>query len=143
MPWVNILAHPIFVFLVSSLCPFVSAHYYPPRDCLLSLSVRAVFNDLWAVSLSGTMHELGHTLSLLHSGEGDSKYGDQTGYMVSGFDEIEHCGAVSSAHVSADINPHCIRATDPLVTCRPKSALMGTRAGKWAGMHHDKRRSTH
>ncbi|GKZ01258.1 hypothetical protein MPSEU_001076800 [Mayamaea pseudoterrestris] len=42
---------------------------------------RAIFNDEWCVSLSGTMHELGHTLGLLHSGEDDNKYGDQTGYM--------------------------------------------------------------
>lgn len=44
---------------------------------------RAIFNNEWCSSLSGTMHELGHTIGLLHSGEEDNKYGDQTGYMVS------------------------------------------------------------
>lgn len=28
------------------------------------------------------MHELGHTVGLIHSGAGPSAYGDESGYMV-------------------------------------------------------------
>ncbi|GKY90412.1 hypothetical protein MPSEU_000015000 [Mayamaea pseudoterrestris] len=47
---------------------------------------RSTYNDKWAMSLSAGMHEIGHNLGLLHSGEGtldpDLSYGDKTGYMV-------------------------------------------------------------
>jgi hypothetical protein len=39
---------------------------------------RSNFNSHWASSLSAGMHEIGHNLGLLHSGEGDSAYGDET-----------------------------------------------------------------
>lgn len=42
---------------------------------------RININGEWCLSLSAVMHELGHTLGLLHSGKGDLKYGDETGYM--------------------------------------------------------------
>jgi hypothetical protein len=48
---------------------------------------RSTFNDKWGMSLSANMHEMGHNLGFLHSGEGtvdpDLTYGDRTGYMVS------------------------------------------------------------
>jgi Gametolysin peptidase M11 len=47
---------------------------------------RAQFNSDWCTSLSGTMHELGHTLGLLHSNAADGTlYADRSGYMGSGY----------------------------------------------------------
>ena len=46
---------------------------------------RAQFNDEWCLSLSATMHEIGHTLGLTHANEGGEKYGDSTGYMAAGY----------------------------------------------------------
>jgi len=42
---------------------------------------RAVFNDKWCGYPSGLVHEIGHNLGLLHSGEGGVAYGDQSGLM--------------------------------------------------------------
>jgi hypothetical protein len=46
---------------------------------------RAQFNNDWCTSLSGTMHELGHTLGLLHAQANGVEYADRTGYMGSGY----------------------------------------------------------
>jgi hypothetical protein len=43
---------------------------------------RAQFNDPFCMSLSATMHELGHTIGLPHSNAKGIKYGDATGYMA-------------------------------------------------------------
>lgn len=45
---------------------------------------RAQFNDIWALSLTATMHEIGHTLGLLHSNRDSRVYADSTGYMSRG-----------------------------------------------------------
>jgi hypothetical protein len=45
---------------------------------------RAQFNDKWCLSLTATMHEIGHTIGLLHSNENGVPYGDSTGYMSAG-----------------------------------------------------------
>jgi hypothetical protein len=42
---------------------------------------RSIYNDKWILSLTATMHEMGHCIGLDHSGVGDNKYNDQTGYM--------------------------------------------------------------
>ncbi|GKY91558.1 hypothetical protein MPSEU_000127700 [Mayamaea pseudoterrestris] len=46
---------------------------------------RANFYGEWCLSLSATMHELGHNLGLLHSNEVTELYGDLTGYMGAGY----------------------------------------------------------
>jgi Gametolysin peptidase M11 len=46
---------------------------------------RAQFNNDWCTSLSGTMHELGHTMGLLHARDNGVEYADRTGYMGSGY----------------------------------------------------------
>ena len=46
---------------------------------------RAQMNNEWCTSLSGTMHELGHTLGLLHSNANGVAYADRSGYMGSGY----------------------------------------------------------
>ena len=40
-----------------------------------------MFNDNWCLSLSATMHELGHNLNLGHSGENGDEYDDEVGMM--------------------------------------------------------------
>lgn len=45
---------------------------------------RAQFNDEWCLSLTATMHEMGHLLGLLHSNQGGRAYMDKTGYMSTG-----------------------------------------------------------
>jgi Gametolysin peptidase M11 len=58
-----------------------------PGEWLASASLhgwRAMFNDGWCGSLSAAMHEIGHTVGLLHSGKSDTEkweYSDTTGYM--------------------------------------------------------------
>lgn len=42
---------------------------------------RSNYNNEWCLSLSADMHEMGHCLGMLHSGEGNDPYEDQTGYM--------------------------------------------------------------
>jgi len=42
---------------------------------------RASFNGRWCLSLSATMHEVGHTLGLSHANKDGIKYNDRTGYM--------------------------------------------------------------
>jgi len=46
---------------------------------------RSQFNDIWCMSLSATMHELGHTIGLLHSNQNNDKYADSTGYMAKAY----------------------------------------------------------
>jgi Gametolysin peptidase M11 len=46
---------------------------------------RAQFNNDWCTSLSGLMHELGHTLGLLHAAADGIDYGDRSWYMGSGY----------------------------------------------------------
>jgi Gametolysin peptidase M11 len=58
-----------------------------PGEWLASASLhgwRAMFNDGWCGSLSAAMHEIGHTVGLLHSGKSETEnweYSDTTGYM--------------------------------------------------------------
>lgn len=46
---------------------------------------RAQFNNDWCTSLSGIVHELGHTMGLLHANAGGVDYADRSGYMGSGY----------------------------------------------------------
>ena len=46
---------------------------------------RAQMNSNWCSSLSGTMHEVGHTLGLLHSNSNGMAYNDRSGYMGGGY----------------------------------------------------------
>jgi len=46
---------------------------------------RAQMNDSWCTSLSGTMHEIAHTLGMLHANSADEAYADRSGYMGSGY----------------------------------------------------------
>jgi Gametolysin peptidase M11 len=46
---------------------------------------RAQFNNDWCTSLSGIVHELGHTMGLLHAAAGGVEYADRSGYMGSGY----------------------------------------------------------
>ncbi len=41
------------------------------------------YADDWCSSVAGQMHEVGHNLGLMHSGDGSNEYGDTTGYMGS------------------------------------------------------------
>jgi len=42
---------------------------------------RSAYQSGWCLSLSATMHEMGHNLGLIHSGAGMNFYGDESGYM--------------------------------------------------------------
>lgn len=46
---------------------------------------RSVYNGNWCLSLSATMHELGHNLGLRHATEDGYAYGDATGYMAASY----------------------------------------------------------
>jgi Gametolysin peptidase M11 len=46
---------------------------------------RAQFNNDWCTSLSGIVHELGHTMGLLHAAADGVEYADRSGYMGSGY----------------------------------------------------------
>lgn len=46
---------------------------------------RVQLNNDWCRSLSGTMHELAHTMGLLHAHADGIEYNDRTGYMGSGY----------------------------------------------------------
>ena len=43
--------------------------------------IRATFNDVWCSSLSAQLHEIGHTIGLLHASKGGDDYGDTSGMM--------------------------------------------------------------
>jgi hypothetical protein len=43
---------------------------------------RSQFNDRWCLSLTATMHEVGHNLGLGHSFHNGKTYADETGYMA-------------------------------------------------------------
>jgi len=45
---------------------------------------RALFSDEWCTSLSATMHEMAHTMSLFHASTPNDPYGDKTDYLGSG-----------------------------------------------------------
>ena len=45
---------------------------------------RSQYNDEWGLSLTATMHELGHSMGLLHANENGRPYADSTGYMAAG-----------------------------------------------------------
>jgi len=73
----------------------------------------SVFQDLWAARPSALIHELGHNLGYLHSGEGNDQYGDQSGLMGYSYSSDEGpvmCfNAAKSWHLNwysnVDINP--------------------------------------
>ncbi len=46
---------------------------------------RAQFNDDWCLSITAAMHELSHTIGLLHSNKDGVKYADTTGNMAKSF----------------------------------------------------------
>ena len=46
---------------------------------------RSQYNDEWCLSLSGTMHEIGHNLGLHHSNTQGEAYQDYSGYMAAGY----------------------------------------------------------
>jgi surface protein len=64
---------------------------YPPSDIIqpwfASATVshwRFQLSSNWCTSLSGSIHELAHTMGVLHSGLGSDEVGDRTGYMGTG-----------------------------------------------------------
>jgi hypothetical protein len=50
---------------------------------------RAQFHDDWCLSLTATMHEIGHTIGLVHANENGTKYGDKTGIMTKSFRQTD------------------------------------------------------
>jgi len=77
--------------------------------------IYSVFQDQWATRPSALIHELGHNLGYLHSGEGSDQYGDQScmmGYSYSNDEGPIMCfNAAKSWYTNwystlhADINP--------------------------------------
>ena len=51
---------------------------------------RVQLNNDWCTSLTGTVHELAHTLGLLHSNADGEKYADRSGMMGSGHKDSSH-----------------------------------------------------
>jgi hypothetical protein len=41
----------------------------------------SVYNDMWCSYVSALMHEIGHNLGFMHSGQGNTVYGDQVGML--------------------------------------------------------------
>jgi len=63
---------------------------------------RAQFNDAWCRSMTATMHELGHTIGLVHANKNGVKYGDTTGIMSKSyrnFDGPLRCFDGSANHI--------------------------------------------
>jgi hypothetical protein len=50
---------------------------------------RAQFHDEWCLSLTATMHEIGHTIGLVHANQNGTKYGDKTGIMAKSFRQTD------------------------------------------------------
>lgn len=46
---------------------------------------RAHFNNEWCLSLTATMHEIGHLMGLQHSSSNGKQFEDYTGYMAAGY----------------------------------------------------------
>ena len=79
---------------------------------------RSVYNNEWCTSLSANVHELGHSLGLLHSNMAGQAYADKTGYMSFGRKDKEgplKCfnghkswllGWYSSRHITVDGPAH-------------------------------------
>jgi Gametolysin peptidase M11 len=50
---------------------------------------RSQFNDQWCLSLTATMHEVGHNLGLGHSYHNGKTYADETGYMAAAWMDVD------------------------------------------------------
>jgi hypothetical protein len=61
----------------------------------------SVYNDLWGLYLAAQAHEVGHNLGLRHAGDGESQYGDHTGFMG---------GAIMGVHDTTNFPAMCYNA---------------------------------